>query len=71
MGQRSNPDSEEVEIIQVFAWDNGRCNVCLQRFSHQASSIFAVLWKNKTRASKVDAISKAQKAQNIFLEKKT
>ena len=29
----------------------------------------AILWLNKTGTSQVGAISKAQKAQNIFLEK--
>ena len=33
-------------------------------------SVRSVVWRNKTRTSKVGALSKAQKAQNIFLKTK-
>ena len=44
-------------VVQIFVFWSISCKV---------------IWKksNKTRTSKVGAISKAQKAQNIFLEKK-
>ena len=38
--------------------------------SSDGSWRFGRIWKNKTGTSKVGAISKAQKVQNIFLEKK-